>query len=203
MDNEEFYSFSSRGYMTTFAARPALFAYAIQHNLFEKPSGRYIHDDLKYGDDLTGGYPSYIQFPVVFRQIDGKRMRDVLDMRYDGQCVLISDRMCGILRAGGITGWQTYPIILFDKKGIEIGGYNGFTVVGRGGTFEYLPGYDPIKVDEYYKYIQWRVEQWDGSDFFKISPNCVVCTKRVMQLLRIHKVEAIDYYPLSCSIIRP
>ena len=63
---EKFYDFGSRGYLTTFAASPDLFEDAINKDLCGFHSGRKIHDQLVFRDQ----YPNYIQFPIVFRQLD-------------------------------------------------------------------------------------------------------------------------------------
>ena len=88
--------------MTTFYVRPDLFDYALNNKLCGPESGREIHYHLLYGDDL-GRYPEYIEFPVVYRHKEGKIMRDMLDIRFDGNCFLISDRMKLLMEDNGIT----------------------------------------------------------------------------------------------------
>ena len=122
-------------------------------------------------------------------------MRDVLDMRYNGQCFLISDRTRDMLQSEGVTGWRTYPIKLYSKKNEEIDGYNGFTITGRGGKMIKLRENIPYNEDN--KYIIWDSNDWDGSDLFRIWPNCVVCTERVMHLFKNNRVEALYFRPLS------
>lgn len=94
--SSQFYCLSTIGGQTTFAVSPDLFERAIKNGLHGPESGREIHRQLLYGND-EGGYPSYIGFPVVYRQFEGKRMCDMLDMRFDGHCFLISDRMKQLL----------------------------------------------------------------------------------------------------------
>ena len=41
---------------------------------------------------------------------------------------LISARMKAILEENGLTGWQTFPIKLYNIEGHEIIGYHGFSI---------------------------------------------------------------------------
>ena len=91
--------------------------------------------------------------------------------------LLISDRFKNLLEENGITGWQTYPIELYDRKGNLGEGYNGFTIIGRAGdmlTFDSPPeefGYSP-KSEGYY----FNVDLWDGTDIFHVRPNFILIT---------------------------
>lgn len=193
---EKFYDFGSRGYLTTFAASPDLFEDAINKDLCGFHSGRKIHDQLVFRDQ----YPNYIQFPIVFRHIDGKRMRDLLDMRYTGSHFLISDRLKSILEENRFTGWKCYPIELYDKKGNPISGYSGFTVTGRGGRLYYSfnKGWDTIGED----YLGWNPACWDGSDFFRFdNTRHLLVTEKVMTVMKKNRVDAVDYFSLGDSHI--
>lgn len=185
-----FYTLHSRNYLTTFNATPKLFRNAIDNHLCGFHSGREIYDQLAFGDH----YPEYIQFPIVFYQEDGKRMRDVLDMRSVGFFV-ISDRMKDVLEENGFTGWKTYPIQLYDKKKNLISGYSGFTVTGKGGRVYYPlnEAWNPV--------LGWNPASWKGSDFFHFeNTRHILVTERVMKVLRKHKIDAIDMDPLEDSI---
>lgn len=65
-----FYCFHTTGGERTFAVTPDLFEHAIEEDLHGPESGREIHHQLLYGND-AGGYPSYIDFPVVYRHFTG------------------------------------------------------------------------------------------------------------------------------------
>jgi len=193
---ECFYLMSSKGFLTTFAASPDLFEKALSEDLYGPESGREIHRHLLYGDSITKDYPTYIHFPVIYRQIDGKLMRDVLDMRFSCNEFLISDRMELALNNAGLTGWRTYPILLFDRRGQEIRGYNGFTVTGRGGVL-----WSPVMLEDGSivdrEHIVWDESQWDGSDIFWIKPNCVVVTAKVREVVKKEKIQALSFNPLN------
>ena len=192
----QFYCFHTSGGERTFAVSTDLFEHAIDNDLHGPESGREIHHQLLYGNE-NGGYPSYIDFPVFYRGFTGSRMCDMLDMRYDGNCFLISDRMKLLLEENLITGWKCFPVLLFDKKGNEITGYNGFTVIGRGGEMDFLLPPERIPFGEDHSYVHWRKEQWDGSDIFRIYPNYLVITSRTKDLLKKNKITSAEYRPLS------
>jgi hypothetical protein len=191
-----FFCFSTTGGERTFAVTPDLFEHAVDNDLHGPESGRDIHHQLLYGNE-NGGYPSYIDFPVFYRGFTGSRMCDMLDMRYDGNCFLISDRMKLLLEENLITGWKCFPVLLFDKKGNEITGYNGFTVIGRGGEMDFLLPPERIPFGEDHSYVHWRKEQWDGSDIFRIYPNYLVITSRTKDLLKKNKITSAEYSPLT------
>jgi len=187
---EKFYTLHSRNYLTTFSAWPELWKNAIDNHLCGFHSGRELFDQLAFGDH----YPEYIQFPIVFHQEEGKRMRDVLDMRSVGFFV-ISDRMKDVLEENGFTGWNTYPIQLYDKKKNLISGYSGFTVTGKGGRVYYPlnEAWNPV--------LGWNPASWEGSDFFHFeNTRHIIITERVMKVLKKHKIDAIDMEPLEDRI---
>ena len=89
MDYIDFYRFSSVAYATTIAACPDIFekAFAEGRNDFDRHCYRFL---------LVGEY-EYYQFPIVFRQYDGKRLRDFLDTGWP-PVYLISDRVVSLLK---------------------------------------------------------------------------------------------------------
>ena len=134
----------------------------------------------------------------IFRHIDGKRMRDLLDMRYTGSHFLISDRLKSILEENRFTGWKCYPIELYDKKGNPITGYSGFTVTGHGGRLyrSFNKGWDSI--GDYY--LAWNPACWDGSDFFRFdNASHLLVTEKVMTVLKKNRVDAVDFFPLESN----
>jgi len=193
-----FYVFGSAGFLTTFFVSPELFELAIKNQAYGYESGRQIHHQLLYGDE-NGSYPDYIQFPVVFRHEEGKKMRDMLDMRFDGNCFLISDRMKLLMEKNLITGWKNYPVLIYDKKGNVVEGYHGFTVTGMGGNMRFLKSPNQILSSDSHKYCQWEQKQWDGSDIFRIRPNYLIVTKRTMLLFKENKITSPYFSPLSDS----
>ena len=180
----DFYEFGGALVCTTFTARPEICLQLRENKEFAK--SKEFTDLLAYGD-----YDNML--PLIWKQDRnyGNKLRDVL---YCGQSLyLISDRFKSILNESGLTGWKTYPILLYDKKGSRIDGYNGFSITGRGGNmhkFDSPPielGYSP-KSDGYYL----KFEAWDGSDIFRVFPHHIIITKRFAEALITHKVSGID-----------
>lgn len=150
--------------------------------------GRWL--DCRHNIGLGGVYPEWLEFPLVFRVSEGKKYRDVLDTDDVVSNLLISNNLKNVLEQGHVTGWQTYPIKLFDKKGVEVDGYHGFSVIGRGGEFE---DKDEYSIHErVIKNIKWkyRLSNWDGSDFFFIKNGGFYITEKVKILFRINKIDS-------------
>lgn len=193
----DFYRFSSKGYLATFSAMAVLFDDALNNNNGEL--GGRIMDDL-----IKGRYAGYT-FPLVFRQTEsGRNFRDVLDTRYP-PAYLISDRMKSLLEENHITGWTCYPIELYDKKNILIAGYYGFSIIGRAGAMDIRN--QPIieksylengPICKFYKGGYFDIDTWDGSDFFILDNSYwVIVTDRVVELLKKNKITALEFGRLS------
>lgn len=190
MTHTELYRFSSRAYGATIAASPDIFEKALE-------DGRNDFDCNCHKFLLVGDY-DYYRYPIVFRQYDGHRLRDFLDTGFP-PVYLISDRVVTLLKDNKITGWDNYPIVLYDKKGKAIDGYSGFSIIGKGGIFskywEY--GYNSQTKESFVdKRGIYKISQWDGSDIFMISRDIII-TDRVMKLFSSNKVTAVDYEKLS------
>lgn len=87
------------------------------------------NEKVEIDENLIKAKYEGINFPVTFKQVGGKKFTDILATGVPSQ-FLISERLEKILMANSITGWQTYPINLLDKKGNRIEGYSGFSVTG-------------------------------------------------------------------------
>ena len=179
----EFFDFGSKLVSTTFLAAP--------EGLKKSDNGIWETRNL-----IKGIYEG-VKFPVVFKQDDGKILRDILDTGHPG-LYLISDRMKILLEENKLTGWQTYPIRLYDKKGVELFGYHGFSVIGHCGPISYEKSeiierrYIPDgPICRYYK--GKSIEDWDGSDFFTPQKNYgIIVTKRAADILKQNKIANLD-----------
>lgn len=189
---KDFYTFDSCGYGTTFAAFPERADQLISCN--ERAAA--------YLSRLILGDYNDIQLPVIYNEIkggsSGKKMRDILDTRYP-PLYLISDRFKNVLEECGITGWKSYPIALFDKKGNPVNGYNGFSITGRAGKmqkYDQLPlecGYS-VDADGYY----FDINTWDGSDLFNTEGSWhIIVNERFIKVLVDNKITACDYCRLT------
>lgn len=128
-----------------------------------------IENDIK---NLLKGNYNDICFPVVFKQVYGKRLDDIIRTG-TGLLFLMSDRMKTVLEENKLTGWKAFPVKVLDKKDNEIKGYHGFSILGRCGPIDYskceiiekrLVPTGPL--GKYYKGLYVGLDQWDGSDFF-------------------------------------
>lgn len=192
---KDFYTFHSKGYLTTVSVFPDLCEPLMGDAAFNFMNNKIIKGDW-----------SGLEFPLVFHQIEnGKKLRDVLDMRYVS-AYLISDRMKNILKKNKITGWKSYPVIIYDKKGGIIEGYNGFSIVGRSGPLDLKN--QPIEpviddnghVTEYKEYVGgwFNISTWDGSDIFILGESLwIIITERLYKILKKEKITAIEYERIS------
>ena len=154
MQIKYFYDFGSKFLTTTFQAHPInLKTLNVMENLLKREYEK-------------------IDFPVIFKQDSGKKIHDILDT--GSVCLLlISEKMKDVLEQNNLTGWKTFPVQVFDKKGNEIKGYYGFSVIGKCGPIDYtkceivekrLVPTGPIS--KFFKGRYIGLETWDGSDFF-------------------------------------
>ena len=171
MNIKDFYFFGSKLLSTTFQASP---------------------ENISLDENsLILGIFDNIDFPVIFRQEYGKKITDMLDTGFVS-LFLISDKMLRVLEENKITGWETYPVKVYDKKGNEVEGYHGFSITGRSGPVNYdnseiikkqlAPKGPPSK---YYKGLYFGYEEWDGSDFFITKGSFhIIVTKKVVQAVK-------------------
>ncbi len=182
MKMKDFFSFGSTFVSTTVQAHP------IDINL----------DDLK----LTKGDYQGMDFPIIFKQKYGNKLRDILDTG----CVslyLISERMKQLLEEHQLTGWKVFPILLYDKKGKEIAGYHGFSITGQSGATSYKKS-EIIEfrrvphgsLCRYYKGVS--IDNWDGSDFFiPGEARHTFMTKRAADILKANKISNLSMKNLA------
>ena len=132
------------------------------------------------------------------------KLFDLLDTGYQN-LYLISEKLKDLLFNNNITGWKTYPIELYDKKGKIIEGYYGFSVIGVCGKIDYskssvieksiFPG-GPIS--KYYVGEYIGFDKWDGSDFFiPEEHHRIKCTKKVVSIISDEKITHIRFEQLS------
>lgn len=153
---------------------------------------------------LIAGEYNKIIFPVVFKQISGNRLEDILDTGWAGLFV-ISDKVKCCLEANNFTGWKIFEITLLDKKGVEITGYYGFSTTGRSGKIDYrkaevierrLISTGPLI--SFFKGLPVDLESWDGTDFFLPDGNKVtIVSSKVADALKDAKITNCELKNLS------
>lgn len=190
MNIKDYYTLGSKLLSSTFQAHP----------ISLKSGEGNIDDNLR----LVLGEYSYIDFPVIFKQEYGKNLRDILDTGF-ARLYLISENMRLILEEHELTGWNTFPTVVKDKKGNEVKGYYGFTITGRCGSIDYEKS-EIIKKSlvkggpksRYYKGLYVGLDEWDGSDFFLPKGTFhPIVTKKAMQLITKAKLTNIRFEKLS------
>ena len=143
-----------------------------------------------------------IHFPVTFQEYQYTRLRAFLSASLGP--FLISADFKAELEKHGITGWKTFPIRLLDKKGVEMPGYEGFSITGRCGPRDRSKATLVEKENRYGKFYYHKgvfldLNTWDGSDIFieryywteMISPKAAEVFKKqnALQLMPLSEVE--------------
>lgn len=190
MSCNKFYSFRSKLVGNTVMAVPNLPKFSLNE---EQASKRLV----------KGNYIS-LEFPIVFNYSEGKKFNDILDTGYVS-LFLISDRLKNILEDNKFTGWRTYPIIFYDKKGNEIKGYHGFSVTGRSGPINYENSKITKKQDskdspiyECSKGYAIDENTWDGSDFFlPENTTGISVPESVVKVLKPNKITNLNLWPFE------
>jgi len=77
-----------------------------------------------------------MKLPIEFKQSSGRKWTDVLNPS-SVSLYLISKRFIDLLEQNYITGWKSYPVIIFDKTGRQNDEYCGLSIIGRGGSIDY------------------------------------------------------------------
>lgn len=139
-----------------------------------------------------------ISFPVIFKQEYGKKLQDILDTGWVS-LFLISDKLKAVLEENALTGWKTFAVKVLDKKGQEIQGYHGLSIVGRCGKINYSKSEIIEKrlvpnapLGKYYKGSYVSLDEWDGSDFFLPEKYFgIIITSRAAEVLKKNKLTNI------------
>lgn len=181
----DFYEFGGALVCTTFTAYP--------ENIIQLRGNKKFDKSIEFVESLSYGEYDGSIHPLIWKQDRdyGNKLRDVLCC--GRSLYLISDRFKNLLNKSGLTGWKSYPIVLYDKKDRLIEGYNGFSITGRAGNigkFEFPPmelGYSPKSKGCYFKFTEW-----DGSDIFRVLPHHVIVTKQFAEVLQNHKISGVE-----------
>jgi hypothetical protein len=145
-----------------------------------------------------------IHKPIQFDAIRGRQATDML-WSQSVNLFCISTRLAVLLQENGITGWTTYPVELFDRKGGRLDDYYGLAVTGSECDFD--PNRSKIVAKpppvpqgrgyQVHKGLYFDESQWDGSDMFWVRNVDIVVTDRVFRLLKQHKIMNVRLTPLD------
>lgn len=140
--------------------------------------------------------------PIILQGYMGNQLFDIL---WSGlvRIICISDKVENFLKENNTSGWATYPVEVYDRKGTQIHGYHGFAITGKQCRRDYdrstlytipnYPGWGPRQVN---KGIYFYPEDWDGSDFFLVWPGVEVVTEKVRSLFKLNKIANIRFTQL-------
>lgn len=181
MDIKSFYDFGTKLRSASFHAEP------VNINTLEEKN------------NIVSGLYDNINFPIIFKHTYGNKVGDILDTG-SASLFLISDKLKNTLEKNNLTGWKTYPVQIFDKKGDKIQGYHGFSVTGRCGPVDYrkceitekrLAPEGPLI--KHYKGLYIGLDKWDGSDFFiPEGTSGIKITQKAMNLLKTNKLTNLN-----------
>jgi hypothetical protein len=122
------------------------------------------------------------------------------DFLWSGHVILVcvSSRVVELLTAHECTGWSTYPVEVYDRKGNLLPGYHGFTVTGpecqrnksHSEVVEKPPPAPKGRSYKVYKGLYFDERCWDGSDFFWVRfLHARIITEKIYRLFKEHKVR--------------
>ena len=169
---QTFFKFDTHSYLNTLAVGADLFRKALETEDPALSIYRELYNFLKFGN-----YPAGLTFPIEFYIYDGNKKREVMEIRW-GSSFLISTGVRDIFQQEGLTGWQPYDVIVKDKHGETVPGYCGFSVTGRWHTVFPVEGETP--------------------DFYHteyVVPGALLCTQRVIDVLRKYKLRDFTVTP--------
>ena len=163
-----------------------------------------VDDDLAIDDFalLVGNVIPEALIP--FKRHQGRYLNDLIWTT--GYTVLVSGRIVTLLRDGGFTGWNTYPIELHDKRGEAMPGYHGFSVAGRCGPINHSrsrkawrgPLVPKGRKFEVYCGMFFEDDQWDGSDIFLPRTSAfIIVAERLKQALEEMKIRNVRFERLT------
>jgi len=147
------------------------------------------------------GRPS--QVPLIHHSMG----RKLCDFIWVSLVPIIHQRVVDLLTLGGVTGWATYPVQVFDREGLPAPGYHGLSITGRCRSMYLDAAHSEVVYEElpgglcpYYKGLYITTDSWDGSDIFTSADHetdYLVVTEKVRDLLTKARVTNVRLYPVS------
>ena len=135
-------------------------------NIFKATLAEYGNYCFVSGDLSGYNLPiPHLSFPNGY--YTNKKFADFINADCLDSEIICSDRVIELLLDNNIKGWKTYPVEIYDMKENYVGGYNGFSVIGRCGAIK--PSLSEVFVDYNEKALlgfPLDLDTWDGSDIF-------------------------------------
>jgi hypothetical protein len=166
-----------------------------------KPLPEFVNEELAC---ILAFGSSNLSKPVVFRGYMGGPVADILRTGLP-PFLCISQRVVDILKENHFSGWSTYPVEVFDRKGNILLGYYGFAVTSYAGDRDLtrspiidkgpiVNGGKPYKI---YKGFYFDKTKWDGSDVFRVGKGNIIVSKRVRDAFNEVKIGNVKFVALS------
>jgi hypothetical protein len=146
-----------------------------------------------------------LEQPLKMRGYMGGHVADVL---WTGllSLVCVSTKVVEFLTENEVTGWATYPVEAYDRRGDPLPGYHGFAVTGPHckrdrGRSEIVTRPHPANAErqvEHYRGLYFDESGWDGSDVFLIRYTAgIIISEKVYRLFRRHRIANVRFTPLT------
>jgi hypothetical protein len=155
----------------------------------------------RYHMDLLRGI-KYPETPVEIRQVGGRPPSDAI---WASLGPAIHPRVKQALISSGVTGWKTYPVVVYDKRGQLIPDYDGLSITGRCESIRMDRSKIVYQENErgcfpYYQGIGFDIATWDGSDLFMASDlktTFMLATGKVERALKSIKAKCVAFKPIA------
>ena len=143
--------------------------------------------------------------PIVFKYSMGGEPKDLISTGH-AVLYLLADRVFEIFRENHFTGWASYPVVIYGKKGELITGYQGLAISGKCDPLDNSRSQrilkDPLtpKGKPYYALLglYFDLNTWDGSDFFvPRSTGYIFVTERVKEAIEKAKMKNFEFKRLT------
>jgi len=123
--------------------------------------------------------------------------------------MIASERVIDALTAENVSGWSTYPVIVWNRDETIVNGYAGLSITGRCGPIEGHrsipePKQFPGGVFTVYRGLYFDSASWDGSDLFLSSDGrlFVFAVQKVKDLFQRVGITGIAFDPLDSVVLR-
>lgn len=139
--------------------------------------------------------------PLIIRHCMGGKIPYEIFYTTGNTCC-VHKKIIDIFTKENISGWDTYDVLVYDKKGIEYNDYSGLSIKGNCGPIlykdykvvycEYPAGIFP-KIQG----ISFDIDKWDRSDLFMFSNiNYWLVTEKFCNIFRKYKIKNVKFTPL-------
>jgi hypothetical protein len=115
--------------------------------------------------------------PIVRWAMGGSTPTDVMWTTLAAP-LIISSRVTDVLKTGGFSGWDVFPVTVYDKREIEVPNYFILAIKGRCNPVELSRS--EVVLREYpggwfpeFKGAYFQEESWDRSDLFMERPDAL------------------------------